>query len=296
MILGLTEWASEQEDIYDEVFNFTGCEYSNCDIYYGPHTKRLLPQADVVIFHHNKIRFKVHHIPTLPWRIRSKQLWVIVTREGPGYKRFGVFQPAYNGKFNVTMTMQYDSTFITNDALRVIKKEPSSEQVNYAENKTKGAFAYISHCESTGYDRLAVIRELSKYTDVDLWGSCGEPPPCPKIVAGDSYVTECEAEQQKPYRFYLAFENQICSSYITEKFWDRLESDSFFLPIAIGTLSPKEYRRVAPPNSFIHAYNYPSVRALGEVYDPLFSSGIIFHNRFVSSYMDQSLYQLFKAL
>ncbi|KAF6035925.1 hypothetical protein EB796_005765 [Bugula neritina] len=73
----------------------------------------------------------------------------------------------------------------------------------------------------------------------------------------------CEKVLHSKYRFYLSFENSLCKDYITEKFWARLASDSHLLPVAIGGLSQQEYDDVAPPNSYIHAYNFTSLDHLG---------------------------------
>ena len=218
----------------------------------------------MVIFNNNHLTFSPGMLPSLPWWYRQNQYWVISTVEGPNYKRLGEFHASYNGKFNVTLTGQYNSNYSADMNFRVIRRQKPTSPINYAANKTKGAFVYISHCDTKGYDRIAAVKELAKYTQVDLWGACGDKPPCPKRPGGGSYSTPCEAELHKHYRFFLAFENQLCSSYITEKFWQRLESGSYFIPVALGTLSVNEYERVAPPDSFLHVYNFTDFKQLGE--------------------------------
>ena len=56
-------------------------------------------------------------------------------------------------------------------------------------------------------------------------------------------------------KFYLSFESQSCTDYITEKFWRTLALGA--IPIVSGP-QPENFRRVAPPNSFIHVSDYQS--------------------------------------
>ena len=67
------------------------------------------------------------------------------------------------------------------------------------------------------------------------------------------------------YKFYLAFENSLCSEYITEKLWwnayskvgraQRYRPDASpqgAVPIVMGGVSEGDYSRLAPPNSYLH--------------------------------------------
>ena len=67
----------------------------------------------------------------------------------------------------------------------------------------------------------------------------------------------------KPYKFYLSFENTNCMDYITEKFFTALRTKEV-IPIALGGASPDDYARSAPPHSYIHVDEYPSVEALAQ--------------------------------
>ena len=65
----------------------------------------------------------------------------------------------------------------------------------------------------------------------------------------------------KPYKFYLSFENANCLDYITEKFFTALKTEDV-IPIAFGGASVDDYATSAPPHSFIHVDDYPTVQAL----------------------------------
>jgi len=98
---------------------------------------------------------------------------------------------------------------------------------------------------------------IRRYIQIDIFGSCVGKHPCNWLDVG------CEKRKQTQYRFYLSFENSLCKDYITEKFWLRLQLSTHLLPVAIGGLSQQEYDDVAPPNSYIHAYNFTSLDHLG---------------------------------
>ncbi|XP_067945249.1 alpha-(1,3)-fucosyltransferase fut-1-like [Watersipora subatra] len=113
---------------------------------------------------------------------------------------------------------------------------------------------------------MDIMNILGNYIQIDIFsdrckGVNVTPSPCSRLPTGSN--THCESERHQPYRFYLAFENSLCKDYISEKFWDRLESPGYFVPVALGGLSLDDYTSVAPPNSFLHVYNFTSVHQLG---------------------------------
>ena len=67
----------------------------------------------------------------------------------------------------------------------------------------------------------------------------------------------------KPYKFYLSFENANCFDYISEKFFTALKTEEV-IPIALGGASTNEYTTSAPPRSYIHVNEYPTVEALAK--------------------------------
>ncbi|XP_067945383.1 glycoprotein 3-alpha-L-fucosyltransferase A-like [Watersipora subatra] len=236
--------------------HFDGCEYSNCDFIYSPDNISYAQQADALIF----VPSTPQSLLQFPRAIRQRQLWFVSSMEPPAYP-WHRFNKVVNN-FNGSMTYLRNSTpaqFFYGRAKK--ERAPIYQQptINYSKNKTKGAFAYVSHCGSKQYDRLSFMKQLKKYINVDIFGGCTKQQPCPKKVD----IT-CEVEAHYPYRFYLAFENSLCTEYITEKFWKRLKSEGNFVPVALGGLSVQEYTDIAPPDSFIHVYNFSSVKALGK--------------------------------
>jgi hypothetical protein len=64
------------------------------------------------------------------------------------------------------------------------------------------------------------------------------------------------------YRFYLAFENSKCDTYITEKYWMQ-GLNGIAVPIVMGA-KREHYQRIAIPNSYIHVDDYPTVEQLAK--------------------------------
>ncbi|XP_067945361.1 glycoprotein 3-alpha-L-fucosyltransferase A-like [Watersipora subatra] len=236
--------------------NFDRCEYSNCDFIYSPDNISYAQQADALIFVPNTTQSLLQ----FPRAIRQRQLWFVASMEPPAYP-WHRFNKVVNN-FNGSMTYLRNSTpsqFFYGCAKK--ERAPIHQQptINYSKSKTKGAFAYVSHCGSKQYDRLSFMRQLKKYINVDIFGRCTKQQPC--LTRFD---IKCEANKHYPYRFYLAFENSLCTEYITEKFWKTLSSKGNLVPVALGGLSVQEYTDIAPPDSFIHVYNFSSVKALGK--------------------------------
>jgi hypothetical protein len=60
------------------------------------------------------------------------------------------------------------------------------------------------------------------------------------------------------YKFYLSFENSLCSEYITEKFWKVLRLD--VIPVVLGGAN---YSSIMPPHSYIDVKDFYTVKELG---------------------------------
>lgn len=138
---------------------------------------------------------------------------------------------------------------------QVIKRNKSDSeskhtlQVKFNE-RTKPVAWMVSNC-NTPSNREAYVRELSKYIDVDIYGWCGSFT-CPRSE-GDA----CFEKIAKQYKFYLSFENSICTDYVTEKLFRPIRHD--ILPVVLGGAN---YSRTLPKNSFINALDFSTPRAL----------------------------------
>ncbi|ELU18086.1 hypothetical protein CAPTEDRAFT_36025, partial [Capitella teleta] len=211
-----------------------------CKITYD---RSYLNTSSLVLFHSRDFNAK-----NLPDHRMQDQRFIFMSLESPT----NTWMPTHgstNTMFNMTMTYMRSSDIVIPYG-SVIKSNNTSPEVNYAKNKDKGILWYVSNCSPK--IRRNFAKDLSRLVDVDIFGGCGKRDPCKRNQA-------CLKKMMNRYRFYLAFENSLCTDYITEKFWKALDSD--MVPIVMGA-SFEEYQKVAPPLSFIHVNQFTSLEEL----------------------------------
>ena len=76
--------------------------------------------------------------------------------------------------------------------------------------------------------------------------------------------------------FYLSFENSLCTDYITEKLWLRMEQG--ILPIVLGGAHYKAY---LPAHSYIDVRDFASPKALAEYLHKLDNNDDLYNEYFV---------------
>ena len=107
-----------------------------------------------------------------------------------------------------------------------------------------------SNCDSFGESkrRIEYVKGMvQNKLNVTLGGSC----------FGKRLSDEELTRSIKSHKFFLAFENaRHCRDYITEKFWDNsLKMGA--VPVVMGPIK-EDVLKVAPPNSFIFAEDFPT--------------------------------------
>ena len=102
-------------------------------------------------------------------------------------------------------------------------------EFDYHATKTEMAAAVISNCGASN-NRLNYIKKLQQFMKVDVFGRCGQK--CPDKYETTNQKANCKEIISKKYMFYFAFENSICTDYITEKFFYILKYD--IVPVVLG--------------------------------------------------------------
>ena len=82
----------------------------------------------------------------------------------------------------------------------------------------------VSYCR-THSQREDYVEELRNHIHVDVYGACGD-------LSCSS--NDCMAQVERSHKFYLAFENSVCKDYVTEKFWNALNST--MVPVVLGNV------------------------------------------------------------
>ncbi|XP_054722487.1 alpha-(1,3)-fucosyltransferase C-like [Uloborus diversus] len=245
--------------------NFERCRNCrNCRI---TRDRNRLLESDAVVFHCRDMS-----LADLPPSRLPRQRWVFYCLESPAYSDFPALGHARH-LFNDTMTYRADSDIAApyGTVSKVRPPRPlDRESLKWAwSNKTRSAAWLTSNCRTDG-GRDAYVRELRRHIDVDVYGKCGWLQ-CPQ---GQTH--KCLLDFAAKYHFFLSFENAICRDYVTEKFYRTLQYD--IVPVVFGGA---DYRRVAPPGSFVDALAFKSPKHLA-----FFLRGLAKDFKLYSSYFE----------
>ncbi|XP_031355240.1 alpha-(1,3)-fucosyltransferase 6-like [Photinus pyralis] len=216
-----------------------------------------LSLADLVLFHMQRIK----NVQDLPHTNRvQKQIWAFLTDESP----FHTFLYSkdnritdYNGVFNWSMTYSLHSDIPVPYGRTVWNNAPVDvwDYGTWQQSKNQTVLVALMASNCGGQSgRWQYISELRKHIQIDVYGACG------KLKCAGHYDLDCPTLTQ--YKFYLSFENSNCDEYITEKvWWNAYQKDA--IPIVMGG-SNKSYRKILPPNSYIHVNDFATPRNLAD--------------------------------
>jgi alpha-1,3-fucosyltransferase len=209
-------------------FEDRGCPVSNCETTID---KYRYNESSLVITH-MRSRFELDHFPKYrPNNLRTVFFLYESPMNSGDYSKFQDF-------FNLTATYRLETDFpLTLNAM--VWKENTDFNADYDFHGSKKGFAaaLISNCgDSSG--RLKYIKELKKYVEVDVYGNCGDMK-CPSAFRNGTKTNNCRAILAEKYKFYLAFENSLCTDYITEKFFWTIMMNT--VPVVLGNGQYDQY-------------------------------------------------------
>jgi alpha-1,3-fucosyltransferase len=121
----------------------------------------------------------------------------------------------------------------------------------------------VSHCATESL-REEYVSKLRQYIPVDQFGTCGPttrgggPTSTCDIKYSITEPDNCTRYVEQNYKFYLAFENQLCNDYVTEKFFRRMEN------MIVITLGQANYTAIAPPHSSLNVFDFATPKALAD--------------------------------
>ena len=176
------------------------------------------------------------------------QRWVGATRESP----FHVLPTAYNAIVNHTMTYSPHSDIpVPYGVCSPIAggHASTSYSVNMASGRKHLVAWFVSNCDGQSGRRL-YARKLQQYIPVHIYGKCGTYE-CPD---DDTAVLDLLRDN---YKFYIAFENSLCHSYMTEKVFRAYEAE--VVPVVMGAL---DYSENLADGSYLHVADYENPEAL----------------------------------
>ncbi|CAH1775873.1 unnamed protein product [Owenia fusiformis] len=235
-------------DVHLDKNVFAMCPEVKCQL---TEDRSLFEESAAVMVHTKDIG--QFHLPLPPYK-PPHHIWVFYNNEAPYYAGREVPASFYNGLFNWTLTYRSDSDIYHpyGYTRKALQHELPMLNVtkNYAEGRDGTVLWVCSHCNTAGR-REMYYNELRFHVPIDVYGYCGDFN-CPR-------GRFCDQLFKTKYKFYLAFENSLCSEYVTEKTWKVL-SRWDMIPIVLGQAN---YTDILPKNSFIDVQNFSSPKALG---------------------------------
>lgn len=234
------------------------CQVDKCAFYDKASSFLPVEDYDAVIV--NMARLRKRQLPN--FSRKQKQRFIFLTQESP--QELPIFVPEIKDFFNWTMTYRLDSDVqllygrlhpgptapkTEEETKKLIKQMHLPSAKNYAANKTRQVAWMVSHC-STGSSRETYASQLGQFIPVDIYGKCGNLS-CFRYKKAWRSHPKCYDMLEDNYKFYLSFENSICTDYVTEKFYEIINRG--ILPIVYGGAN---YSRIAPPHSYINALEF----------------------------------------
>jgi len=239
-------YTSKEKDV------FATCGVRNCEFFYED--EKIL-EADAVLFYLHGSWTRLNHVlDVVALPRKPDQRWVYLSDESQWNS---ALYPHYEGLFNWTMTFHSHSD-VPVPYGRIVKATHPGAPTDYYSTKPLLAATLQSHCGGDS-GRFDYLDELVNHMKVDVWGKCGarynQSFPCP------GWAKECKGLTK--YKFYLSFENTLCSEYITEKlWWNALARHS--VPVVLGGKSQRDYLKFLPPHSYINVEDFESPKDLAE--------------------------------
>ncbi|XP_033758773.1 alpha-(1,3)-fucosyltransferase 6-like isoform X2 [Pecten maximus] len=229
----------------EKSMDFSKCGFPNT----CTHTTNssFISSSDAVIFHGSVL-------PSVLPKRREDQFWIFYTLESP--PSVYPVRNEWRKQFDWMMNYRRDSQIFL--PYGKIFKEPkgNSELVDTMKKKDKDhpVAWLVSNCHASN-GRNEYVKEMKKFLPVDVFGRCGTP-----IVAsfGNTSMEAYKILSIK-HKFYLSFENNHCTDYITEKLYNTY---SRFVPLVPVVRGGASYSEILPPGTFINTADFKSPKDL----------------------------------
>ena len=235
---------------------FEHCKEKRCSIIDN------VNESEVVIISTNSMAEFIQGFK-LPHRKSSDQKWVFYALESP--KHFPVHKEYLSTPlFNATFTYKSSSDIHHPYGKIIDRVFPYNEDFKKLWRNKKNVAWMVSNWRSRNR-REDYVYELKKHIDVTIFGRdcpAGENATnqfCPNDDGDNSAYGKCNKQISDNFKFYLAFENSLCSEYITEKLYRTLLLET--LPVVLGAA---DYKAVLPEKSYIDVRDFKSPKHLAE--------------------------------
>lgn len=281
-------WLMEKETYTPEDLKRHGCPITNCIL---THNRRYLGSDDSydgIIFHAAE---NTYNSMDMPKTRSSHQVYVMASKECPPNVLYKMKND--HKLYNLTMTYRLDSDIgwvygrvidkatgkavapNYNPSFRPVDDEVTigkfnqrflfctitsyfffhlldNESLEMIRSKTKTAAWFVSNCGSHSHRNELRQKLQLNGIDVDVYGNCG-------ILKCPLNSIECDRKLNSTYKFYLSFENSLCTDYVTEKVFRVMKN--LVIPVVYNGA---KMERILPPKSYINAEDFATVKELAE--------------------------------
>lgn len=128
----------------------------------------------------------------------------------------------------------------------------NSDMPRIVGNKTKMVAWFVSNCDRVQSGRMELAKAINKHIPVDVYGKCGTL----SCKRGDD---KCNDMLETDYKFYLSFENALCTDYITEKAFRIMKRA--IIPVVYNGA---DVSALLPPKSYINAEDFETAKDLAD--------------------------------
>ncbi|BFZ10454.1 hypothetical protein BsWGS_13492 [Bradybaena similaris] len=235
-------------DLREDKLDLSLCEFKQCVI----DAEHVTNDTDIVVVDGWNLRDDLSVPLRMPHQLYFTQVWESPVHIKSDFIANG--QSPWNNRINVIMTYRnHRGSFFPYGKLRY-RPKPLNERPNYyeiAKNKTKTAVWIVSNCVAPSQRNL-YVKQMLEYVDIDIYGKCGQQ------CSGATWLEGCDNYQSK-YKFYLAFENSLCTDYVTEKYFKLFKEDIFVIPVVRGAF---DYDKYFPDFTYINAAHFDTPKDL----------------------------------
>ena len=259
-------WVQNETSLFGGCNTTVPCKYVDKSAYNS---------SDIIMINAFFLRYERE----MPSHRLPHQKWMFYHTEAPRLNRFR-YLTRYLSAFNMTLTYTHDADIVKPYGIclpdrNTIKTQPSS--VTDYIRKVYGTLTdaapwlraekpYVSYNRAKDKSRLVAwmasdcfpknkrneyVDLLQRHIPIDIYGACGNLTCLPRLSKA------CDDMINQKYKFYLAFENSLCSEYITEKVWRRLNGE--IVPIVLGNA---DYEKYLPKHSYINIKDFSSPEKL----------------------------------
>ncbi|XP_052782237.1 alpha-(1,3)-fucosyltransferase fut-5-like [Mya arenaria] len=224
----------------------TVCVYSNC----------LMTDAVGDLRSHSAIVFTMtqrndYSPPIMHSERRTDQAWIFFGLESPiNHKHLGHRHSSWYRTMNWSMSYRTDADIVYPYGMLVTKAGPPVQvKPSVYKQKRKWAAWIVSNCGADSWRDEFVHEMRASGLQIDVFGRC----------SGSEFtnINTLRASIEKDYKFYLSFENSLCTDYITEKFFRYYNWE-----IVLVTRGGANYSELLPRDTFIDSAHYPSAKEL----------------------------------